>query len=736
MTPDLQSKKRAIAYSFLAHAHNLGTFAKGPLDIFIPIVQHALFELYPEGSAKGANVSELADAIEERFNLEFPIPVLKLIMGIIAKNVNSKSGVDDIVLYNDGAFDIKKFSFECYKEQLQKSEQEVSSVVGMFQKFCSIYDIAGKASENDLLRFIEQNRAEVSFYLSHEIKELDKQSVIAAQFVDYFRQVPGVYDILRNLYLGSMLTNYLSYQPTEVKLDIELLLDTNFIVSLLDLNTVESTKTCNTLVNMCKRLGYKFTVLKDTTEEFQGLLNHKAENLGSAIIARTINKEDIYNACDRRHLTKVDLERIADNIEDTLSTKYGIYVVPHTEKWSKKAKFSPEYGVLKKIRNTDKAALHDAIAIAYVQEKRAGKKITKFEDVCCWFVNNAISHSGELDEDVECYLGNTSSQPEIIKADDLLNIIWITSPSLVQEKDIIDLGLASMVSYTINTSLPKARIIKELDENIQKYSSSNEITDKDVLRLATRIAHRQIADVQALNEIAKRDNGEFAKRVKEEADKQREVEAENAKKLQDLMDSVSNLIDSLQQNKENQDIIYKTRMASVEANENKLNEKLVELSKQDAALEQKKKAFEAKEDAHIAQLQNLWKRERIHRKEQREEYLQFQVDKEKQSSKKRFIRFIILWSIFIVLWVIGALFFIPNELSVPKLGTIRIKLITIILSSLISLIMLLFNIFVIRDLYNWCRNPSYEKNKRDLLSQKLPKHLEDISFEDFISNKE
>lgn len=235
MTPDAQSQKRAVAYSFLAHAHNTGTFAKGPLDVFIPIVQHALSELYPEGSAKGANISELVYAINDRFNLEFPFPVLKLIMGKIANDVNSKSGVEDIVLYNDGAFDIKKFSFESYKEQIQQSKQEVSGVVKMFQKFCSIYDIAGGTSEGDLLRFIEQNRAEVSFYLSHEIKVSDKQSIIAAQFVDYFKQVPGVYDILRNLYLGSMLTSYLSFQPSEVKLDIELLLDTNFIVSLLDL---------------------------------------------------------------------------------------------------------------------------------------------------------------------------------------------------------------------------------------------------------------------------------------------------------------------------------------------------------------------------------------------------------------------------------------------------------------------------------------------------------------------
>lgn len=645
MTPDIQSQKRAIAYSFLAHAHNSGTFAEGPLDIFIPIVKHALSELYPDGNVKGANISELAIDLDKRFNLEFPIPVLRLIMTKIAKIENSKSGIQDIVLFNDGAFIIRKFSFESYKEHIQKSKQEVLNVVNLFRKFCSIYDIAGDTSEGDLLRFIEQNKADVSYYLSHDIKESDKQSILAAQFVDYFKQAPTVYETLRNLYLGSLLTSYLTYQPAEVNLGVELVLDTNFIVSLLDLNTIESTKTCNTLVNICKKLGYKFTVLKDTIEEFQALMNYKAQNLGSAIIARTINKEDIYNACDRRKLTKVDLERIADNIEDILSNDFGFYVVPHTEKWQKPAKFSPEYTVLKKIRSTEKSALHDATAILYIREKRENKKIKKFEDIRCWFVNNAISH-GDLDTNVESFLGDTTAQPEIIKADDLLNIIWLTSPSLGWDKDVVDLGLASMVSYTINSSLPKARIIKELDENIQKYSSSNDITDKDVLRLATRIVHRQVDDVQALNEIAKRNEVEFAKRVKEESEKQKETDTENAKKLQSLMDSVSGLIDNLKQNKENQEEKYRIQLFQLNEKEDNLQLKEADIEKREKALENETNVLVTKNKEQEQKLRQLWTIENNNRGDRRDKYITSIINDEKRKARNSFFISIVALVIF------------------------------------------------------------------------------------------
>lgn len=79
--------------------------------------------------------------------------------------------------------------------------------------------------------------------------------------MDYFKNAPEIYEALRRLYLGSMLTSYLNYEPTGAKMNVEILLDTNFIVSLLDLNTTESTKCCNTFIEASKKLGYKFTVL-------------------------------------------------------------------------------------------------------------------------------------------------------------------------------------------------------------------------------------------------------------------------------------------------------------------------------------------------------------------------------------------------------------------------------------------------------------------------------------------
>ena len=506
-----------------------------------------------------------------------------------------------------------------------------------------------------------------------------------------------------------MLTSYLTYQPQNVMMGVELLLDTNFIVSLLDLNTPESTKTCSTFIETSKSLGYTFTVLKDTIEEFQSLLSYKAQYLNQAIIAKSINKEDIYNACDRRNLNCADLERIADNIEETLTQQFGVRIIPHTEKLKGKARYSNEYNSFKKIRSTEKSALHDAMAVQYVKEKRGNKPIYDFDKVNCWFVNNAISHCSEHIEQLERLQKDYTAQPEIIKVDDLLNIIWLSNPSNgFVNTDFVDIGIASMVSYNLNSTLPKARIIKELDENIQKYRNDSTITDKDVVRLSTRIVQRQIDDVQALNELAKKDGAKFAAKVKEEATKQEQVDNERALKLDMLIKSMVEGIEELHQNKERLDQRH--------------YKKMINLKEQEQAFREKSNQLAIREQESKEQLHKAWIRENNLRKSKWEKYQNTEFCKKKK-----------LWSrVFWGFWGIVALLMVIIFLCIFVLGEEVLKFIpkNSILSIVNSLFFLCFSGIVVKNYSDWCHNPNYEEKFKNNLNR-LPE-MQEISFEDFL----
>ena len=103
--------KRALTYSLLAHINNSGNLAKGQLDIFIPVVKKSLQVLSSASVLpKGESIQEIGDAIFEHFGIDFPLPVLRNILKIIAKEINTpEKKVFEV--FNDDGFILHKYIF-------------------------------------------------------------------------------------------------------------------------------------------------------------------------------------------------------------------------------------------------------------------------------------------------------------------------------------------------------------------------------------------------------------------------------------------------------------------------------------------------------------------------------------------------------------------------------------------------------------------------------------------------
>ncbi len=528
-----ENKDRALTYSILAHIRNSGDLAKGPLDIFIPLIKRTLSFMNKKNIYSGKSIIEIKEYADKMYSLDFPIPVLKTILQQISSEINTPEKTY-FTIYKDNAFSILEYSFQDFEDIIDKKQNKISEIENLFFKFRETSELIVN-SNSSIFKFIEKNKFSLSKYLSAS-KELNNQDfTIEAKFVSFFRNIPSVYETIRDIYIGSILASYIEYKTTEVKIDTELLFDTNFIVGLLDLNTPESTHTCQTLLKIAKSQGFKTRLLKDTIEETKALLESKSRNFDLNFLQRKINPEDIYNACDRRKLKKTDLERIADNLETEIS-KFGISVLFDTSKLKNEAKVSEEFRLLKKYRNTELAALHDAIAIIYVKKQR-GKQIFDFEKVNCWFVNNSIYKDSSI-----TFKPNSTFQPEIINADDLLNILWLSNPqtkSSITENDLAEIGLTSSITLTLNSNLPKSKIIKDLDDNIHKYANEI-IVDADIIRVATRITNKQLTDIENLNNLADKNKEEFVKRLEAEAAKQKKIEEKRAKTIERILEEYQN----------------------------------------------------------------------------------------------------------------------------------------------------------------------------------------------------
>lgn len=543
-------KNKVVTYALLAHINNTTTFSTGLLDIFVPIAKKAISELNKRGVERGGSIIEIQNVVNELYGLDVPVPILKKLLVKIQKEVNTDS-VTRFILYSDGAYAVHDYNFDDYEEVISKKELEISHLEDLFQKFCEVHKIT-KNEYSSIFDFINRNKLSIARYLddrAEKISESQTSLLIEAKFTDYFRNVPEVYNTIRSIYLGSVISTYIEFKTEEVKLNVELLYDTNFVVGLLDLNTPESSHTCNKLVDLAKGLGFKQSIMETTITEIQSLLKARAENFESAYLVRRVNREDIYNACDRKGLNKTDLQRIADNIEDFLISK-NIFKVPNTEKYRNLAKFSREFESLKLYRSSDFSALHDASAIYYVREKR-GKRIFAFEDVNCWFVHN--STSTVTDPNFQNEGKGSKPLPESIKVDDLLNILWLTNPGFAQtlnSTELTNFGLNALISCTLSDALPKASLIRDLDSNISKYVADSTLNEQDIIRLGTRISNRELTDIDELNNLEKRAPNEFIKKVKQASEAQKAQEEERAKRIDNLFAEITESSKSLKQQQE------------------------------------------------------------------------------------------------------------------------------------------------------------------------------------------
>jgi len=682
------NKERAITYSLLAHIRNSGTLAKGPIDIFIPLIKRALSKMNSAGIFEGKSLLEIKKTTDELYKIDFPIPVLKKILEEICKEINTESATH-FELYKDGAFSIKQYSFTDYEDIIASQTKDVNELEELFKQFCETSELQISNSDS-IFKFIEKNKFTLSKYISNSKETNGEDYNSEAQFIEFFKRIPPIYERIKSIYLGSIIAGYIEYTPSEAKREIELLFDTNFLVGLLDLNTPESTHTCKTLIDISKKQGFKLRVLKDTIEETENLLQTKAKYFEQSFLQKKVNPEDVYNACDRRKLSKSDLERIADNLEDSIG-KFGISLIYQTDKLKKEAKFTEAYKIFERVRNSKKSALHDATALLHINKQRK-KRIKEFDKVNAWFVNNSASVEGD-----SIFLKD-GFQPETIKADDLLNILWLSNPQInksIDGDDLAEIGLTSAISLTLNKNLPKSQILRELDDNIHKYAKE-EISDTDVIRVATRITNKQLKDIDELNTLAEQDKVEFVKRLEEEANKQKRLEETRIKKLERVFKEISLRTDELEKTKK--EFEEKSRkIDSVVNDKNKSDSKVNELKSE--LLIEKNKNKEIKRDEWIQNQLTKWRR-------------------------KSWIEF----SVFLCLFFIGIIYIFYHsnwntDQAVKYFGDLKSNF---IISGIVSLILFAFSGFTLKTLSGKYRNHSNIQNY--IKGLKIPEEYKELKI--------
>lgn len=546
-------ENKVIAYSFLAHLNN-DMKGNGFNDIFIPLVKRTLSIM----SNNQKNMGQITD-IKEEFNnlykLDIPYPMLKELLKTISIEIK-KNNEGSMELYKDFSYVIKEYTFDNYEETILYKKSKIEKLQEKFK--CYIQEnavISQYEGELDLFKFIDRNRTKLSKVLSENnlnIDSISDNADIEMNFIKYLKKNDiELYEVLKDIYIGSIISAYIELDALKAKSEaMNFIVDTNFIISLMGLHGEENMDTCNKIVDICNRIGYKIKIADITIEETEHILNKIIDGYEKGIIER-FRYNSTSNVCERNNITKTDIQYKVRNLMKFLTEK-KISIIYLKQKYKNELtiKNGEIYKQLDKIDYTDKKSiLHDAIVIDYVSNKR-NNGAKKFADLKIWF----LTESKKFNE-----IKTKFKYSEAINTNELVNLLWLIKP-VISTDDIFKLGLSNLFAEVIEANQPSKRIIREIDSNINKYKEN--ISDDDIIALGSLVSDISLNKIkninsqyEEVNELLKNgDYYEFSEKIKEmkgkqEELKQIEIDKINKKHNEEKKNEFNNFVNILIDNK-------------------------------------------------------------------------------------------------------------------------------------------------------------------------------------------
>ncbi|CCU80925.1 hypothetical protein HSACCH_02427 [Halanaerobium saccharolyticum subsp. saccharolyticum DSM 6643] len=485
---------KSLTYSFLAYHNNQN---KDIMRVFIPLIKKAFLKFEKSNNKYYGDLNEVKRSIKEEFKLDIPIRMLKRMIELMQ--------IEDsrICLYNDSYIKItERIVFE-YDSILEEKQKEIEAIDEDYNNFLIS---EGIESAPAILDFIENNKKLFCQLINGEnCKNANGEYIPVARYINQIKNNQDKFKIIQEIFLGSIISCYISTDISEQKIDkkVKLVLDTNFIVSLMGLHSKESNITCKQLYEIANDFGFEFIVLDITIAETKNLLLKKARELGEIKIQGFV-QDDFLNNCLEKEITKTDLQRKARNLKSILEKEFLLKIVKVEKSLKIEAKKTELYRDLKQRKHNQDGAEHDAVAILYTKKMRK-EKVEKFEEAASWFLQDQrgnkrsiYNHYGELKVKITASL--------------LLNILWLANPAKSSNIDsFARVNLLELVQINLAEVLPEVSQINELRDNVIKYQGEV-IDDNELVFLAQSISSKSVlqSEVKKLNISAKISDYEFA----------------------------------------------------------------------------------------------------------------------------------------------------------------------------------------------------------------------------------
>jgi hypothetical protein len=480
-----------ITFCLLAEIKNKRSNIKSLIEIFQELVETLFSINYPDGEISG-RIEDLRNDFIIVYSIEIPFPTLKIILS----NIKCKYG-EKFQLYQDFSFIVDKNTFPDHHDEVQKSERDIDDLKHLYDQYCKINNTG--VHYEDLFAFIAQSKKQLIEYINNPNELLQaswNQTVI--DFVSLINGIPRYKNIFEKLIMGSVISSYFDICIDNDPVKKRLVLDTNFIVSLMNLHSEESYSSTEMILELSNKAGYVVEVLPETIKETQNLLERKSREIDRITIFSSQRPHTIEAGCARRKITGQVLSVQKDRLEYFLLNR-GVKIISNEQnnKLLHNVESTEIYKKLKDRPFNKDGVIHDAIAMNYIKEIR-NKDARNFNEIDAFFVTDT---SGFLENKVTI----STKLPYIIRAEELLNILWLSNP--IMDSTILTSNVSRMLTVFLDKKLPNKEMLSRIDEKIENLQDYD-LDEEACVNLAINIAE---VDTRKLTELINTEEKEVIK---------------------------------------------------------------------------------------------------------------------------------------------------------------------------------------------------------------------------------
>jgi len=512
------------------------------IDAFWPFVIKALL------ANKFMDSGSIQRSLREKFDLEMPLHVLGTVVN------RAKRG--DYVEQKDKRYKLTNKGLE-YLDKLETDKEVERRINALLKDMGQFFTESNVSINSDQIRnllfsFLRKNIEPLTEFINPSaplrgltIPRIEGYESLLLEYIKSAeQQKPEHYETFQDMVIGSIISVVLYTEEPSKLTEIgtrkfkhcQIFLDTNFVFSILELDTPEFNEPAKELLNLLKKYRFELKVFSFTVDEICGVINGYSR--GAHRYPTTVRVDALYSSLKRKGWTTTDAREFIANIESTLSEK-GIQIEWKTKNVNLKT-YTPAN---EELRNTIRRFKplqdlfhqnHDIAAVEKIREFR-GKPVRNIEDSRVFFLTSDVRlnkfnfiEMGHKEKATVC---------EVILDRLLTNILWLKDPS-------IKLPLGTIIAVYSRDLFIKRRIWDRFYEVLQQLRQQGKVKDDNISML---FYHDHIEDVlKELDEDeADKITPEFTLDVIEEASKlpeeevKRKVEEKEKEFLQHLRKKVS-----------------------------------------------------------------------------------------------------------------------------------------------------------------------------------------------------